>query len=215
MHVGKHRHSGWRYVRGVYGAFGEEPAKWWTWDRTAADPFSFRIWLGEHQDDFHAGGDRHGFGNHRKYVSLDAWKEQGTGAAIQSYVDWVLDAGGDHAERFASLKRATPEASFEAMYRSLRGVRQFGRTARFDYLSMLRKLNLIDIRPAHSYLVGATGPLTGARLLLRGDPSQGPAKELQSELAAVGAATGIRPDVFEDAICNWQKHPDRYVRFSG
>ena len=38
---------------------------------------------------------------------------------------------------------------------------------------------------------------------------------IAAELAAVGAATGIRPDVFEDAICNWQKHPDRYVRFSG
>ncbi|MDQ1130392.1 hypothetical protein QE381_002520 [Microbacterium sp. SORGH_AS 888] len=215
VHFGKHRHAGWRYIRYVYGAFGEGPSGWWTWARTAADPFAFRLWLAEHQDDFHRDEGRHGFGNHRKYESLDAWKDAGTGAAIASYVTWVLAAGGDHAERFASFSGGTPEESFDSAYRSLDAVIRFGRTARFDYLTMLGKLGLVELLPPHSYVVNATGPRRGAALLLRGDPTDGTGRELQAELAQFGNLTGIRPDVLEDAICNWQKQPDKYVKFSG
>jgi len=214
VHFGKHRETGWRYIRYVYGAFGAEPHEWWTWERTAADPTQFRFWLDEHQDDFHTEPGRHGFGNHHKYGSLKAWTDNGTGAAVQSYVDWVLSAGGDHQTRFDSLMQSTPEESFDAIYVALDSVVQFGRIARFDYLTMLSKLALIDIFPPHSYLIGATGPLRGAQLLLRGEVGKGSARELQAELSELGTIAGIRPDVLEDAVCNWQKYPARYVRFS-
>ena len=214
VHFGKHRRAGWHYVQGLYGAFGAGSAQWWTWERTSADPTSFRFWLDQHQDDFHDVDGPHGFGNHRKYVSLNAWGEQGTGAGVESYINWVLAAGGDHRKRFDSLIRTTPEKSFASVYESMQPVVQFGRIARFDYLTMLGKLQFVDIRPPHSYLVGATGPLTGARLLLRRDPSIGGARELQAELSAFGEAIGISPDVLEDSICNWQKSPTRYVKFS-
>lgn len=216
VHFGKHRYSGWRYIRYVYGAFGSDRTAWWTWERTSNDVTSFRYWLDEHQDAFHSEGGRHGFGNHRKYVSLDAWKPQGTGAAIESYVDWIHAAGGGHRERFASLTGATPEDTFDAAYASLKDVIQFGRTARFDYLTMTSKLELFELRPPHSYIVSATGPLTGARLLLRGDKdSRESARVLQAELKELGIRAGIRPDVLEDAICNWQKRPADYLKFSG
>ncbi|WP_158586965.1 alpha-glutamyl/putrescinyl thymine pyrophosphorylase clade 3 protein [Clavibacter lycopersici] len=214
VHFGKHKIAGWRYIRDTYSAFNSEPSRWWTWTRIAADPTSFRFWLEEHQQDYAQAPGPRGFGNHRKYVSLDALGDRGTGAAVESYVKWVLDAGGDHKERFESLQGHTPEETFQAVYASLRDVVQFGRIAKFDYTTMLGKLNLLDARPPHSYLVGATGPLTGARLLLRGDPRAGSAQELQSELAALARAIEVSPDVIEDSICNWQKTPTNYVRFS-
>jgi len=215
VHFGKHRLAGWRYVRDVYGAFGSNPGNWWTWQRTAGDPTAFRFWLDDHQDDFHIEPGAHGFGNHRKYVSLKSWTENGTGAAVESYVAWVLSAGGDHAQRFAFVKGMPEKEAFAALYDSLKPVIQFGRIAKFDYLTMLAKLKLVEITPPHSYLVGATGPLRGARLLLHADVNAGTAKQIQSELAALGIACDLRPDVLEDAVCNWQKSPDKYVRFSG
>lgn len=212
VHFGRHLRGGWQYIRDTYGAFGEAPSNWWTWERTAEDPIAFRNWLHDHQDDYRR--NLGGFGNHRKYLSLNAWGGQGTGAAIASYVEWVLSAGGDHRERFESLRRGSPEETFSEMYDAMKPVVQFGRIARFDYLTMLGKLRLAEVCPPHSYLVGATGPLMGARLLLRGDPSVGSARELQEELARLGASTGLSADVLEDSVCNWQKSPGKYLRFS-
>lgn len=214
VHFGKHRRAGWRYIRDTYGAFGSGPTEWWTWNRTAEDPASFRYWLHDHQAEYSKEAGPRGFGNHRKYVSLDALGDRGTGAAVESYVEWVLEPGGDHSERFADLKQVSPERTFDTMYKSLSSVIQFGRIARFDYLTMLAKLKLVDVNPPHSYLIGATGPLSGARLLLRGDPTVGNARELQAELANLGREISVSPDVLEDAICNWQKSPTSYVRFS-
>ena len=46
-------------------------------------------------------------------------------------------------------------------------LKRFGRTARFDYLTMVGKLGLANIAPGSPYMVGATGPLKGAALLFR------------------------------------------------
>ncbi|MEN2742668.1 hypothetical protein ABCS02_33250 [Microbacterium sp. X-17] len=213
VHFGKHPRAGWRYARDVYGALGQgEP---WTWERTASDPTSFRFWLDTNQAALISGPGPRGFSNHRKYESLHAWSDAGTGSVVQSYVDWVLSAGGDHAERFSVAVAQSPEEAFDELYRSMAGVRRFGRVARFDYLNALRNLNLVDLRPPHSYIVGATGPLRGARLLVNGDNTSGAAGELQKQLSELSRETGLTPNVIEDAICNWQKSPAIYVRFSG
>jgi len=47
-------------------------------------------------------------------------------------------------------------------------VERFGRTAKFDYLTMVGKLGLAAIEPGSTYMQGATGPLKGARLLFGG-----------------------------------------------
>lgn len=211
VHFGHHRTAGWQYAREVYGRLGD--GKRWTWEETAGDPISFRLWLKAHQDEIQAGTGR--FGNHRKYESLDAWSDGGTGAVVQSYVDWVLEAGGDHEARFADLALLSPEERFDELFQQLRAVRRFGRVARFDYLTTLQRLGLLEVRPPHSYLVPHGGPLYGACLLINGDPNVGSARDMQRILLDIGTVAGIAPDVLEDAACNWQKSPIVYERFSG
>lgn len=215
VHFGMHPLTGWWYASRMYGGCDSGPDAWWTWSRTAEDPIGFRYWLDDHIEDFHATERPHGFGNHRKYLSLNAWSEQGTGAAIASYVEWVLAAGGDHAERFASLAKNSPGETFDSIYRSVDQVRQFGRTAKFDYITMLSRLGLVDALASHAYLGGATGPLKGSKLFFFGDRvAQIPRREVEARLNAFVHSTGVAPDILEDALCNWQKDPLNYVRFS-
>lgn len=209
VHFGRHLRGGWRYIRDVYGRLGQGGL--WSWDEVSTDPTLFRYWLADSQAELTRPGPR-GFGNHRKYESLNAWEDTGTGAAVESYVHWVLDGFANHSERFAHASTLTPTAGFDYLYASMTAVRRFGRIARFDYLTTLDRLDLVDIAPPHSYIVGSTGPLTGARLLLGEGLS---ARECQDRLANLSAATGLGPDVLEDAVCNWQKSPTKYVRFSG
>ncbi|MEF2977218.1 alpha-glutamyl/putrescinyl thymine pyrophosphorylase clade 3 protein [Subtercola sp. YIM 133946] len=213
VHFGKHRRAGWRYVRDVYGKLGQGGL--WDWNSTSNDITSFRYWLDDHQDALRAQPGKHGFGNHRKYESLKAWTENGTGEAFESYVDWVHAEGGEHIQRFAPYAPLTAEDRFDALYRSLSNVTRFGRIAKFDFLTTLHRLGLLDVVPPHSYIVGATGPLAGAKMLLLEDGATASAREIQSALQILSVATQISPDVLEDAVCNWQKSPDRYVRFSG
>ena len=212
VHFGRHRLAGWRYIRDIYGQLGGQ--KHWTWEDVSNDVLAFRFWLDHNQAALRAAPGQHGFGNHRKYESLNAWDRTGTGEAIESYVEWVHAGGGEHRERFALALDQSPELGFDLLYKSLNDVTRFGRIARFDYLMMLKKLHLLDIVPPHSYLVGASGPLLGARLLFTGDPATGGAREMQNALKTLGSAIDATPDVLEDAVCNWQKSPDRYFRFS-
>ncbi|WP_076693032.1 hypothetical protein [Tersicoccus sp. Bi-70] len=214
VHFGRHRRAGWRYVRDTYGALGSDRSDWWTWDRISEEPFAFRLWLDKNKNEFGRAPGQHGFGNHRKYESLDAMGDRGTGAAVTSYVEWVLSAADGHNERFAVLKEQSPEETFQAIYRSLRSVVRFGRIAKFDYTTMIGRLKLVDVKPPHTYLTGATGPRSGAALLLRGNPDAGTPTELQAELSRICTAINVAPDVMEDAICNWQKDPENYIRFS-
>lgn len=213
VHFGRHRVAGWRYVRDVYGRLGDGGL--WDWQAVSSDPVGFRYWLDAHQEDLLAAPGPRGFSNHRKYESLNAWETTGTGEAFESYVRWILSGGGDHAAFFDQFDALAPAERFDALYRSMSAVARFGRIARFDYLTTLLKLGLVDLDVPHSYLVGATGPLRGAQLLLRGTIGEGSARELQIELQKISQSTGIRGDVMEDAVCNWQKSPDTYQRFSG
>lgn len=213
VHFGKHRRAGWRYARDIYGRLGHGGT--WNWEQISADPTSFRFWLDDHQDALKLAPGPRGFSNHRKYESLNAWEPTGTGEAFESYVDWVLKDAKDHKGHFDQFSHLSSSERFASLYTSMADVTRFGRIARFDYLTTLMKLGLVDLSAPHSYLVGATGPLRGAQLLLRGQVGQGGALELQNELRELSDLTGLRPDVMEDAICNWQKAPDRYVRFSG
>lgn len=213
-HFGMHKVGGWRYAREVYGRLGSTPI--WTWTAISTDVTGFRFWLHDNQQELKSKPGMQGFGNHRKYESLDAWSDSGTGAVIQSYVNWVLASGGHEVLFVKNLSNLNSDDAFDTLYKSMQAVHRFGRTARFDFLSTLEKLHLAPIHPPHSYIVGATGPLRGSRLLFTGDPyAGGTGKELQSKLAALSQATGITPDVVEDAICNWQKSPTKFISFQG
>ena len=214
VHFGKHQHAGWSYAREVYGRLGQPIP--WDWPRTSSGPAAFRDWLDAHQGQLRR--IRGGFGNHRKYESLDARSSGGTGAVVESYVRWVNPPNTHGHLIDAAIHRAhgDPKKAFDLLYKSLNVVTRFGRTARFDYLCMLWKLGLAPIEPGSTYMCGATGPLNGARLLFTGDKAT-PIRPstLDAWLIALDADLQIGMQALEDALCNWQKNPRTFVPFRG
>ena len=210
VHFGRHRRGRWRYVSALYGRLGQGGL--WDWQTVSSDLNTFRDWLDANIEAFRRIDS--GFGNHRKYESLDARSRGGTGEVVATYVDWVSTAGSHDAlfDRARHPGHDTPEIVFERVYRSMDAVARFGRTARFDYLSTAGRLGLLDIRPGSVFLTNATGPLTGAQLFftLTERPT-----DLDNRAVKLAQALGIGMDTMEDALCNWQKSPSDFKRFRG
>jgi hypothetical protein len=212
VHFGRHARAGWRYAREVYGCLGEGTR--WSWTCVSADPPAFRAWLHAHQDQLQREGVPRGFGNHRKYQSLDAYSPTGTGSAVETYIAWVNPPRTHRELMDQAYRRADRDRrkAFDDLYRSMGAVASFGRMARFDYLTMLGKLGLAEIEPGSTYMEGSTGPLQGARLLFG---SRGSAADLDAWLVELDAELNVGMQVLEDALCNWQKSPERFVPFRG
>lgn len=208
---GEHARGGWQYARQVYGKLGSSER--WNWASTSAHPRAFSEWLHAHKNLIKNQSAAGGFGNHRKYQSLNAFGEKGTGTAFETYVKWV-DPPRTHHELFdQALQRANGDSqkAFDDLYRSMSEVASFGRVAKFDYLTMVGKLDLAPIIPGSPYLQGSTGPLKGAHLLF-GKNSPAKLNEWSTELAN---ELGVGMQVMEDALCNWQKSPDHFKPFRG
>lgn len=212
-HFGKHRVSQYGYARDVYGRLGGGPI--WTWPHVSSNVAEFRTWLDSNRQMIRGRHKPGGFGNHRKYESLDGWSYAGTGAVIESYVDWVGVNG--HVQRITEITgSADGQGGFDALYASLDTVHRFGRTARFDYLMMANKVGLLNCPPAHAHLRSATGPQRGVKLLGKGSAKAAMSptdqdwllKNLEKHLA-------VGYDVLEDALCNWQKSPLTFKPFRG
>jgi hypothetical protein len=90
---------------------------------------------------------------------------------------------------------------------------RFGRTARFDFLTLLSRLQLLPITPPRAYLEGATGPLSGAKLLFNTSPTT--PRMLDQRLTELDDHLHLGPDILEDALCNWQKSPEVFMPFRG
>ena len=213
VHFGKHNQSGWQYARRVYGRLGETSGRW-DWVTTADSPEAFRAWLLTHEDEIRVGTKSGGFGNHRKYQSLSAQSNTGTGAAFETYIKWVRPPRS-HEEliwQFLERNNHDPRETFRELYRDMSRVASFGRTARFDYLTMIAKLGLAPIEADSTYMQGSTGPMTRARLLFGTKYS---ATQLDNMLLALESVMGVGMQVIEDALCNWQKSPAVFVPFRG
>jgi hypothetical protein len=214
-HFGKHVRTGYQLTRDVYGKLGAGSV--WDWKSISHAPGAFRKWLARNEKRLRSKPDRGYFGNHRKYLTLSDASDAGTGAAFATYVRWVKSFGS-HKVLFDSAlaeSQADPGKAFDWLFVSME-VASFGRTGRFDYLTMIGKTGLAAIAPRIPYLQGATGPLQGGRLLLEGDrfaPLQW--QLVESWLTDLGNALGIAMQVVEDAICNWQKSPDKFIAFRG
>jgi hypothetical protein len=145
---------------------------------------------------------------------LDARSATGTGAVVESYVRWVSPPRSHEQLVAEAIKRSNGDrrASFDDLYRSMHIVVRFGRLARFDYLAMLGKLGLALIQPGSPYLKGSSGPLRGARLLFGREESSA---VLDAWIAELDEHLDVGMQVLEDALCNWQKSPDRFVPFRG
>lgn len=133
--------------------------------------------------------------------------------------EWVAGfRRNPHARFFADVVRRAgndPHAIFDVLYREL-PMPTFGRLARFDYLSLIGRYRIAPIAAGSAYLDGATGPAMGARLLLDGQArSATPLHVLQARLDVLDRDLGVGMAVMEDALCNWQKSPDRFVHFKG
>lgn len=208
-HFGKHLTHGWQRLRDIYSGLGGQT---WTWARVSANPAAFRTWLLAHQHQI--GG---GFGSHRKRESVRADLVGGTAAVVDSYVAWV-GPGHSHAALIARLTQAggnSRESMFDHCYDSM-NVARFGRLGRFDYLCLLGRLGFANISPGRAYLKGATGPLSGARLLYGGAVNAHIGwATLEDWLLDLDADLGVGMQVMEDSLCNWQKSPTRFVHFRG
>jgi hypothetical protein len=214
VHFGKNRLGGWRYAREVYGRLGG--ALRWDWASVSSDIPGFRLWLDNNQGQLKRPGVPGGFGNHRKYESLDANSSRGTGAAIESYVNWVGPPRTHEQLMTAAYQQAGGDrrVTFDLLYRSMADVVRFGRTARFDYLAMIGKMGLASIEPGSSYMGSSTGPAAGARLLFNDDSDAAiSAKHLDQWLVDLDGSLHVGMQVLEDALCNWQKSPSQFVPF--
>jgi hypothetical protein len=154
------------------------------------------------------------FGNHRKYESLDHLD-----FTLRSYADWVGPARS-HKELVNAAKTRVgndPKELFDYLYHSMDAVHRFGRTAKFDFLTMVGKVGLVDIEPPSAYMVDGTGPVRGARLLFSGavDNASFSKKKLDELSVELNKILGVGMQVIEDSLCNWQKSPARYLAFRG
>lgn len=210
-HFGKHQSDKWRLLRDIYGRLGGGPI--WDWSLIRDEFQQFTAWYGGALQHLSSDGISRRFSNHRKYESLQHVPE-----VFASFRQWILDSGGQ-AQLVRSIHRLVgqhPGDVFDELFKEMKAVRRFGRLATFDYLTMLGKLGIAPIEPASPYLHGATGPLAGARLLFGNGP-RGPldVEAANERMVALGAHLNLGMQVMEDSICNWQKSPNRYVRFRG
>jgi hypothetical protein len=206
VHFGKSKKCGWELVRRVYGGGGQP----WDWGRVSADVAAFRDWLSKNQTTLASLS----FGNHRKYESVDAHSAAGTGSVVETYVKWV-QTYGNHQRLLTQARRiaGSPADAFDSLYEQMGAVNRFGRTARFDFLTMIGKLRLAPIAPGSAYLNGATGPYRGANLLFANPRLT--RRQLDLKLVNLAGHLGVGMQEIEDSLCNWQKKPDEYVPFRG
>ena len=208
-HCGRNLRTEWLLARELSGAYEDVR---WTWARISADPQSYSEWLADNRALFQGK-----FGNHRKYESLERGG-RGTGTVVRSYVEWIEEYG-THDKMVASAlaeAKGDPRQAFGLLYDSMEAVKRFGRTGRFDYLTMLAKVGLAAIDANSTYMNGATGPKKGARLLFDGQiDSKSGTRVLEARVAALEKYLGVGMQVLEDAMCNWQKSPGRYLPFRG
>lgn len=122
VHFGKHAKAGWRYVREIYGRLDD--GKLWDWKSVSANVPEFRKWLNDNVGNLRRDGVPRGFGNHRKYQSLDAYSKNGTGAAVESYVEWVCPPRTQQQLLVEACLKAKADSrkAFSCLYDSMNSV---------------------------------------------------------------------------------------------
>jgi len=213
-HFGKSEKGGWSLAQAFYSAFGQGFT--WDWRKASYDPDNMVDWLSKNYDSF--AEKKYRFGNHRKYESMNPARRSFTGNVLKSYVYWVLSSGS-HVDLFRqALDRndQNPRRAFRDLYKSMDAVFRFGRTGRFDYLTMIGKVGIAPLEADSTYMGNATGPYNGARLLFLGRLDQNiQRRTLDQWLIALDEHLNVGMQVLEDALCNWQKSPSKYIQFKG
>lgn len=207
-HFGQRPETGWNLARTFYAGDQHGP---WTWQRASADVPGMKAWLEANKDALRSAGR---FGNHRQYESLDAYSQNGTGTTLASYIDWVLGFGSHdalfrHADEVAQHDRGV---AFSVIYEDMAKVRRFGRLAKFDHLCMLGKLGIANIWPQSMYIASSTGPKRGGKMMFG---SAVTSAQMEAAARLLDSEMQVGMQVLEDALCNWQKNPETFIRFRG
>lgn len=214
-HFNKNSHDGWGSIEKIYSSDGLGSNL--TWDYYSKNKLSVDHWLKSN-----IGSMNLRFGNHRKYESTKVGSNSCTLRVFDSYYNMVNDHGS-HQKLFESVYKISendPKISFKILYEKFfTKIFRFGRTAKFDHLCLLGKLGIADIEPGEIFVAGATGPKAGINLLMSGEKSnilsKNEANNAFNQLASYLKLDDFAMQVLEDAICNWQKSPDKYVKFNG
>ena len=181
VHTGDSTKNNWQFVRELYDVIGK-------WDEINFD--TIENWLKKVP--------KFKFGGHRKYESLSQLID-----VVFSYQAWVKKMGG-HAALF-NQPFDTPEQRYAWIYQKMR-VFRFGRLAKYDYLGLCGLTGVASLKADRCYIEGSSGPLKGAKRLF-GAYDDDTLNEMTMRLAE---NLEIGYQEIEDALCNWQKSPQRY-----
>lgn len=211
-HFGRHKSTKDNLLKSFYGRFGEENVL--TYDFVYNNLNDVREWIGENETILRQSGK---FSNHRKFQSIKAFSNSGTGATIKSYCDLI---GPSHEEFYSNINRdnqKSPEEKFDYLYKLFfKNLVGFARLGVFDLVTMLGKIGFVEAIPGSPYIQNSTGPKKGTTLLF-GVPENTSGKELNAYLQDFGKALDLpfAMQIVEDAVCNWQKDTKNYEYFSG
>lgn len=218
-HFGKSPAYGWSVVSDIYGRRGEGEA--WTWDRVTADWSSFESWFKLASLEICNEKPKLKFSNHRKYQSLRHDTKNSVPTVVKSYIDYI-GSHNSHLAKIAEAEYATSgdkSLQFDYFFKGLKSqVKSFSRLGVFDLVTMWAKVGLVNFYPQKAYFAGSTGPIPGATLLfygVEGGYSPDALEEKLSELSPQLDLGSYSMQIFEDALCNWQKSPTEYIQFKG
>jgi hypothetical protein len=207
---GKGKRTGWRLIRDVYGHLGHGGR--WDWASVSVNPAAMAAWIVANGEALWPLGTPRPFGAHRQHETIAP-----SARTVETYAIWIGMPG--HRAKFvaaAAANGANLHRTFDTLYHDMDQVHRYGRLAKFDYLTMLGKLNLAPIEPGSTYMTGATGPVSGARLLFAADRKANlTPRWLDEQLVSLDAYLSVGMQVLEDALCNWQKNPTKFTHFIG
>lgn len=204
----------WKITKNLYSKLGQDGNNKWSWTEVNNNPNNFFTWLDNNSSQIKGNAK---FGNHRRYQSISATSNSGTGATIKSYLHLI---GNSHIDFFSNINTDSPNSKlfFNRLYKIYkRGIKGFNRLGIFDFLCMLGKTGILNIEPDTPYLKGSSGPLRGAYLLYNLNAQQTNVNSLESYLVDFEPYLQVNfgMQVLEDALCNWQKNPTNYNYFRG
>lgn len=210
---GKNYKTGYKLIAGFYSK--NQSKSLWSWNYTKDNLNELKDWFIENLDDLKKCGN---FGNHRKYQSLRVDAKTGnTYNNILSYFEIIGDDHNSFIDKIDDDIRKDKFLLFDHLYNKFQAIQGFSRLSVFDYLCMIGKIGLINIEPDNTYLLGSTGPTNGAKILFN-LPNE-TSSNLNYYLTDFGNSlihqVPFIMQILEDAICNWQKSPDKYIYFRG
>lgn len=207
---GKSKNTGWRLIQDVYGRLRQGGR--WDWATASADPGAMAAWIVANAGNLWPKGAPRPFGAHRQHERIEP-----SGKTVETYLRWIGAAG--HRKKFDAIDAMNSgdrRQNFDTLYHGMAEVYRYGRLAKFDYLAMLGKLDLAAVVPGSTYMPGATGPASGARIFFAGIASADlSANWLDEQLIDLDLFLGVGMQALEDALCNWQKSPKNFKSFRG